>query len=49
MPRHFHKMMSPQFFTDPNSPHNRRYAETEKKIESFLAKWLRKLKFKKKA
>jgi hypothetical protein len=47
MPRHFHRMMSPQFFSDPNSGHNRRYSVTEKKIESFFSKLLKRFKLKK--
>ena len=41
-PRHFHKMMSPQFFEDPTSIHNKRYAAQEKAVEDFIIRLARK-------
>lgn len=42
-PRHFHRMMSPQFFNDPDSYHNKRYAKQEATVEAFIVKFASKI------
>lgn len=46
-PRHFHKMMSPQFFNNPESAQHRYSVEQEKKIENFFKKLRAKISLKK--
>lgn len=42
-PRHFHKMMSPQFFVNPEASHNKKSAQAEEKIEKAVKNFFRKL------